>query len=492
MKIFKPRYVNAAAKKVTSELAKKILGSKYSNELFKRVIKSDPTAKITEEKEDKIVGKGKNLVTILNWVKKGIIELNSDQEINKISNVFKEFNKYKSKSVPEFLSEKFLERFQDKGPEFFNEFVGDILRKRPRLDDLFSAFDEMKIAQNGEYRVFLIESDEEAQRILDGSRWCVQHLEHFENYSPPFYMFTKGNDFYALLNVEGSKSIIPIDFEEWYNAVGEEYTDDIEQVLAEQFAESDEIEEQINDLLYEKLEEYFYENEEIVNMEVDEFIEKQGGDSYLEEIKNKLYPDEKDYKLSDLTEEQMYKINQRAMRELTNYVDDAFEEWKEDEDTEDTIIEIRDEIRDELIRNYDPPENIIRDYLRDGVFEDYMRGDLGWTGLEERDQGEGVEFNNAGNTPISQSEAKKILPLLLEIFQNDTETLEEVLLNADLDDVVEKLNENKFKVYIENKINVNDESLNEIKEWSMDYLRENFDEHYRKIMEEKGQLKFDF
>jgi len=412
------------AKKFTMELGQKMLEDKYSDDLFLRIIQADPTVKNPPAKLDENTRiDGKFIKQLIEWIKKDKVK---PEELDEAKPILKEYMSMKQKQVPEVMNENKMKHIIERGLRGLSNFMENLKNKRPRLEDLFSHMDEKLLSSNGKYRLFRIDDYDETFDTIQAGKWCVRDEDWFRRYDPPFYLITKGNKLYALLNVEGMLETEKIDFDEWLNNYGYDYEDGV----------------------IERLKEHYEPDEYDIDQKLQDRY-----DDYLE-----------------------YRESEKAELEEGEEEEYTFEEWIEDHPEE------VDEVKDELIEEYEPDESEIKENLEQIYYDDdgeYMQIPIPGTG-------QGIEFNNAGNTKMTESEMKPIVKLLTEGFKEDIPTLQ-YIFNEYGPDYAEDLVKDplEFKLMTNQKINIDELSKHPDKQ----RLKEKYPDPFRELAESKGQQK---
>ena len=409
------------AKKVNRILAQKVLQDEYSDDLFIKVIESDPTVKETVKViDDQTNINGSYLLNILNWIKDKIIK---ERDLDDTKKTLKEFHEFKQKNVKEIAKDG--SSLIKKNPKYIQSVLDDIKRKRPRPEDSFSHLDDQEIGRHGVYRAFYIENSDEAEDSIRESLWCVKDEEYFCQYDPPFYFFTKGNKFYALLNKTGVLEMERIPFDEWLD---------------------------MNDYVYDEQATITLKD----NYEASDYDIMEQAREYHEEYENDWYNENPDSEEEPL----------------------SFEKWLE------KFPEREDDAKQILEEQYEPTEDEIQEHMEEEIYphdesENTYRGMSG--------TGSGMEFNNAENSTIKAQEVKPISPLLDDLFAEkdpdflvylyDVKNMDEEKANI-LDEVKRKIKRN---------LPVDPKKLREHPEF--DKLKELFPGYFMDLAEKHGQTK---
>ena len=180
---------NLEAKK--PHLLRKLEKLEYDNaeEIIDWIAKTDPVAVKTNNRKTPFINQ------ILNWFINGVIRLPEDIETTK--EVLIKYNESKQKGQTKPIDSydhpgaiaKELDLYKDKDKD-----KGNIYNENAKLID-----------EDGEFKLYRIDNWDQGEICFADSGWCVQHIEYFEEYGPPYYMVTKGNKRYALMHKESGQ-----------------------------------------------------------------------------------------------------------------------------------------------------------------------------------------------------------------------------------------------------------------------------------------------
>ena len=150
------------------------------------IAEGDPTYK-----GDPKTSQSKNINTLIEWYKKNDNKL----DVQNTKKAIKEFNEKRGQGkLPK--DSKLPESFEEL-EEMLKDDGGMVLH----ADDKFKNLKQ--IGSSGQYRLFKITEkwteDNPFTVFKNKHPWCVHDESEFNNYTP-MYLFTKGNDFYALLS----------------------------------------------------------------------------------------------------------------------------------------------------------------------------------------------------------------------------------------------------------------------------------------------------
>ena len=338
------------AKKVPFSVIIKALEGKYEEEkekgydLIEDIVKTDPTAKVVAHGDEKAI-KGSYVMLLVEWIKKGLVNLRSESD--KVKDTLQQYHEWKQMHVPEIVrtEEKLFNELKEKGPDVLEDIFSEVDERRPDPADYFSHMDDHQIGQAEKYRVFQIDNHSDMESIMcdDDDRWCVIDEHHWETYEPPFFVFTKGNNYFALLNPKGVKNEEEMSFGEWREQNEEHYLDDV-----------------------------------------------------IDELKEGFEPDD-------------YYIDQEHESYYNNHIDeDDYPEYSDWDETQEAS-NIRESIEQNMKDEYEPDEDEIS-YRLEAYYESEDLETL------QRIEYGGVEFNNAGNVPLSKHEAAVLIPVMEDAF----------------------------------------------------------------------------
>jgi hypothetical protein len=422
------------AKKITRNLMEKMLEDRYSDDLFLKILEADPTVKVKPRTiDDQTRVEGRFVKQIVDWIKEDKVK---ESRLDEVTPVLKEYQSLRQKNVPEIVNENKMKYVKSQGPEQLGRFIEILKKKRPRLEDLFSHMDHRLVAQDGDYRMFLIEHYDDAAETILESRWCVREEETFRRYDPPFYLFTKGNKLYALLNIEGELDVEKIDFEEWLTDYEDMHYDYVVDELKKEYVpdQSD-----VRDLVEKMMEENY-----------EEFLEER-------ERERQIFK-------SDEEEEEL-----------------SAQDWYETQD----IQEYQEEAEARLEYEYEPDEDEIRDQLAkiyDDEEEEYMYRPIPGTG-------KGIEFKDAGNTDMNEGDMRPIVKLLMEGLGKDADGVHalQAIFEEYGPEEAERLVNDPIEMDLMLGRKVDMEAL--AKHPEKQKLREQYPDYFRELAEHKGQRK---
>lgn len=159
-----------------------------------------------------------NIETIIGYYKD-----DKNVDLKKVGEFLKKFNKMKGSGDID-QRQKVPKKFKNLEKAVSGKSDELVLHSKDKFADL------EEIGRSGQYRVFKIDEKDEwgdacvFVKHASGHPWCVKQQSHF-NHFKPLWLFTKGNDFYALLSEKGG-----------------EFEDDEDIEMVEEFLEIEDIE----------------------------------------------------------------------------------------------------------------------------------------------------------------------------------------------------------------------------------------------------------
>jgi hypothetical protein len=139
---------------------------------------------------------------ILKLVKIGNIRGMEDR--SKVHDSLKKFTELKNK--PQFPAQyKDINRFKSFGDlaEVLDQF-GDVKSKKETVRIAKEEGIEL-VDTDAEYKLYIVTKSEAGAKHFRNTQWCVKDPRYFDQYSPPYYYFTKNDEPYTLLHLNSDQ-----------------------------------------------------------------------------------------------------------------------------------------------------------------------------------------------------------------------------------------------------------------------------------------------
>jgi len=139
---------------------------------------------------------------ILKLVKIGNIRGMEDR--SKVHDSLKKFTELKNK--PQFPAQyKDINRFKSFGDlaEVLDQF-GDVKSKKETVRIAKEEGIEL-VDTDAEYKLYIVTKSEAGAKHFRNTQWCVKDPRYFDQYSPPYYYFTKNDEPYTLLHLDSDQ-----------------------------------------------------------------------------------------------------------------------------------------------------------------------------------------------------------------------------------------------------------------------------------------------